>query len=317
MIQHGTFIISLDFELFWGIFDKADVSKKSNYFDNTLAAIPDILKLFDTYDIQATWASVGFLFYNNITDLKKHLPDRIPNYKNKRLSAYHYIETRYDEKYKKYHFAPYLIKKIIQTKGQEIGSHTLSHYYCLAEGQNIDDFEADLKQHIAVAKRFGITLKSLVFPRNQYNQAYEDVLSKYGIQYIRTNPDVWYWDTTKKENLLTKIFRTADAYLPLHNTLLDFNDIKKNKIIKIPASRFFRPLSPYKILNKLRLNRIKKEMTRAAMQKKIYHLWWHPHNFGSNPEEALRELTELLQHFQYLRHKYKFKSHSMSSIFNK
>lgn len=316
MTKHGTFIISLDFELFWGIFDKTDISKKNNYFDNTLAVIPDILKLFESYNIQATWASVGFLFFNDMADLQKHLPDRIPHYTNKKLSAFHYINTRYDNKYEKYHFAPDIIRQIIQTKGQEIGSHTLSHYYCLAEGQNIEDFEADLKQHVAVAKRFGIKLKSLVFPRNQYNQAYEAVLLKYGVQYIRTNPDVWFWDTTKKESLLTKIFRTADAYLPLHTNFLTlkYNSDQKNEIIKIPASRFFRPLSPYKILNKIRLKRIKNEMYRAAKQGKIYHLWWHPHNFGQNLEEALRELTELLEHYQYLHKKYGFQSRKMSNL---
>ncbi len=316
MTKHGTFIISLDFELFWGIFDKADISKRIHYFDNTLAVIPDVLKLFESYNIQATWASVGFLFFNDMTDLKKHLPDRIPHYTNKKLSAYHYINTLYDDKYEKYHFAPDLIRQILQTNGQEIGSHTLSHYYCLAEGQNIEDFEADLKQHVAVAKRFGIKLKSLVFPRNQYNQAYEAVLLKYSVEYIRTNPDVWFWDTTKKETLLTKIFRTADAYIPLHNNLftLENTDYNKSQIIKIPASRFFRPLSPYKILNKIRLNRIKNEMTRAAKQKKIYHLWWHPHNFGQNPEKSLKELTELLQHYHVLHKKYRFRSRKMSNL---
>jgi len=317
MTRHGNFIISLDFELFWGIFDKAEISKKINYFDNTLAVIPDILKLFESYDIQATWASVGFLFFDDLSDLKTHIPEQLPNYADKNLSAYHYINTRYNDQYKKYHFAPDLIKKIKQTKGQEIGSHTLSHYYCLVEGQNIDDFEADIKQHIAVAKRFGIELKSLVFPRNQYNPAYEAILIKQGIQNIRINPDVWFWNTTKKENLFIKIFRTADAYIPLHNNLftLENADYNNNQIIKIPASRFFRPLSPYKILNKLRLNRIKNEMTRAAQQKKVYHLWWHPHNFGQNPEKSLNELAEILQHYQHLHQKYQFDSRNMSNIF--
>jgi hypothetical protein len=54
--------------------------------------------------------------------------------------------------------------------GQEIGTHTFSHYYCLEPGQQPEQFEDDLKAAIAVSKAKGIDTKSIVFPRNQYSQ---------------------------------------------------------------------------------------------------------------------------------------------------
>lgn len=313
MNTNGFFIISLDFELFWGIFDKASIENKMSYFENTLKTIPQILNLFKKNDINATWASVGFLFYNDMEDLKNNLPKKTPNYTNKSLSAYQYIENTYDDKYKQFHFAPDLIKKIAQTPGQEIASHTLSHFYCLEKGQTIDDFEADIKQHISVAKRLGIKLKSLVFPRNQYNHDYESVLLKNGIKNIRTNPNVWFWDTTKQETIWQKIFRTADAYLPISNMLFDPLPYQDG-IVKIPAGRFFRPPNRYKILNKLRLIRIKNEMTKAAKENKVYHLWWHPHNFGNNPQESLKELNDILSHYNQLQKIYGFASVNMKDF---
>lgn len=59
-------------------------------------------------------------------------------------------------------------------------------------------------------------------------------------------------------------------------------------MIEIPASRFFRPFkNNEKIIQRLKLNRIKNEMTFAAKKGRNYHLWWHPHNFGENIIEKI------------------------------
>jgi peptidoglycan/xylan/chitin deacetylase (PgdA/CDA1 family) len=312
-MKNGIFIISLDFELFWGIFEKTSISDKKNYFDNTLKTIPKILKLFEKYKIEATWASVGFLFFNDLEQLKKHYPKKIPDYLNKQVSSYEYIKKRYKNKFNKYHFAPDLIQLIHQTKGQEVASHTLSHYYCLEPGQTPETFYFDLLENIKIAKQYNIKLKSLVFPRNQYNPSYENIVEQSGITTIRSNPDIWFWDANKKENILKKIFRTTDAYFPLFKSTYLLTD--KKLPLKIPASRFLRPLSKYTLLNKLRIKRIKNEMNDAAKNKKIYHLWWHPHNFGNQPANALEELEEILQHFQYLQKQYGFTSMNMNNIY--
>ncbi|MPN63975.1 hypothetical protein SDC9_211744 [bioreactor metagenome] len=61
----------------------------------------------------------------------------------------------------------------------------------------------------------------------------------------------------------------------------------------------------------LKTMRIKKEMTRAACDGRVYHLWCHPHNFGSNVEQSLSGFEEILKHFEYLHRKYAFLSLSM------
>ena len=52
-------------------------------------------------------------------------------------------------------------------------------------------------------------------------------------------------------------------------------------------------------------------MTRAAEKGELYHLWWHPHNFGINLEQNMANLDELLKHFTYLQDKYGFTNLTM------
>ena len=37
------------------------------------------------------------------------------------------------------------------------------------------------------------------------------------------------------------------------------------------------------------------------MCREIFHLWWHPRNFGVNLAENLRFLNEIIAHFMVLR----------------
>jgi hypothetical protein len=54
----------------------------------------------------------------------------------------------------------------------------------------------------------------------------------------------------------------------------------------------------------MKLRRIISEMTAAAENKALYHLWWHPHNFGANTNKNLDMLERILQHYQYLSKNY-------------
>ena len=67
-------------------------------------------------------------------------------------------------------------------------------------------------------------------------------------------------------------------------------------------------------LEPLRLRRIKKSMTYAAKRGEIFHLWWHPHNFGVNQEQNFENLTEILKHFKALEKEYGMQSASMRDI---
>ncbi|PKD16764.1 polysaccharide deacetylase [Salegentibacter salinarum] len=315
-MENGSLVISLDFELLWGVFDKVDYNKKIDYFENTRQLIPSLLQVFEKYKIHCTWATVGMLFNSNWDDWNANIPANLPNYKNQNLSAYTYGKSIQSKKTEKLCFAPNLIKKIKNTKGQEIGTHTYSHYYCLEPGQDSLAFKADIEKAIELASIMGIDLKSLVFPRNQYNSAYLEICEKSGLNTVRTNPENWYWQNTQKDSIFHKIFRTGDAYFGAQDKTYKSSQIHRlsSQLTGQKASRLLRSYSGRKVLDNLKLKRIYWEMEYAAKNKENYHLWWHPHNFGNNPLQNLEELKLILDYYCILRDKYGFKSRSMGEL---
>ena len=313
-MENGALVISLDFELLWGVFDKVDWREKKEYFENTRNLIPSILELFEKYEIQCTWATVGMLFNENWDEWNQNIPKVLPEYENSRLSAYKYGKSIQCKETEELCFAPDLIRKIKDSPGQEVGTHTYSHYYCLETGQTTESFTTDLRKSRDLAEKFGIKLQSLVFPRNQYNSNYLKVCKEIGLQTVRTNPEVWYWKNTQQDSLQQKIFRTGDAYIGLNNK--SYKNIPEliPGVMGQRASRLLRPHSGKALLDTRRLQRIKSEISAAARNNQIYHLWWHPHNFGAHPGKNLQELELLLQHFKTCQNKFGFDSLNMNKL---
>jgi len=313
---NGFLVISLDFELLWGVFDKVDYKEKKTYFNNTRKVIPEILNLFSEYKIHCTWATVGMLFNENWTEWQKNLPAIHPVYVNPNISAYNYAKSVPRKEVEEMCFAKDLILQINNTPFQEVATHTYSHYYCLESGQTLESFKADLKKAIAIAKEMDISLKSLVFPRNQFNENYLKLCYQLGIENVRSNPTNWYWTNVQGDSLKDKIFRTGDAYLGFNDKSYKLSEIEivKDQPISQKASRLLRPHSNSNIVNSLKLKRIKSEMTSAAKNNEIYHLWWHPHNYGNNPQENLSNLHEILKHYKLCNEKYDFRSLNMREV---
>ena len=318
-MEKGKFVISLDFELHWGAAERWNLKSKKQYFDNTRRSIPLVLNLFEKYNIHATWATVGFLFAKNKQQLLKFCPIDKPSYKNKELSYYNLIENNEignDENDDPYHFAYSLIELILKTPNQELGTHTFAHYYCNEKGQNKNQFNADLKSAQSLAmENFNIELQSLVFPRNQFNSEYIEIAKQNGIKVVRSNPDVWFWKSYSK---LTSFARAFDTLMPISSTLtFEEKKVGDKEVLLLPASRFLRPFTEKeKIIQSLKINRIKKEMSFAAKNKKGYHLWWHPHNFGYSFIENLLYLEIILKHYKKLNEEFNYCSSSMIEMYH-
>jgi peptidoglycan/xylan/chitin deacetylase (PgdA/CDA1 family) len=311
----GTFIISLDFELYWGVRDTRGLESYSNSILGVREAIPAMLDLFDKYDIKATFATVGFLFCSEKEELVKSIPAEIPQYSNPILSPYgNYLnKVGKDESEDPFHFGASLIKMIMDRNKHEIATHTFSHYYCLEEGQTTKQFREDIIAAGKVARLLGINNKSIVFPRNQYNDEYLKVCLGEGLIVFRGNEQSWIYEprNRKSESQLRRIFRLLDSYVNISGLHIHTPE-SVNGLCNIPSSRFLRPYNPkFRKLDVLKLNRIKKQMSAAAKQKKIFHLWWHPHNFGSHLNENLSFLEKVLKHYKLLNQSKKFISMTM------
>jgi hypothetical protein len=63
-----------------------------------------------------------------------------------------------------------------------------------------------------------------------------------------------------------------------------------------------------------RLKRIKQNMLYAAKYGLIYHIWWHPHEFGRFTDEKLAALEKLCVYYRELNEKYGFQSVTMRAL---
>ncbi len=299
----GTFVISLDFELHWGL-HACDLAACSERLLGACVVVPRMLDLFAIYDIAATWATVGFLFFGDKEELLCYLPKELPQYDSPALSSYTLMDRLGpNEREDPFHFGLSLITKINEAPRQEIASHTFSHYYCLEQGQRATAFAADLAAAQRAAQRLGINLKSLVFPRNQANPAYLSICGAEGFKVIRGNSSSWLYSPVdhRGNDPARRVGRLADAYVPVTGTQSVRPNEPEAGIIDIPASAFLRPVrKSMNALEPLRLRRILHSMSAAAQSGSIYHLWWHPHNFGRDTEANLHFLGRILDHYREL-----------------
>ena len=311
----GGFVISLDFELHWGVRDHRTIAEYRHNLLGVRQAIPAMLDLFSRYGLHATWATVGFLFCETIDDLKAAIPGELPRYRESSLDPYAALsEVGRNEEEDPFHFAPSLIRTILSRSGQEIGTHTLSHFYALASGPSLESFRADLRSARSLAERYGIALKSIVFPRNQISPRHLRICAEEGlIAYRSTEADPWI---EKRSRIAARALRLADSYFPLSGKGSATPRFEGDyPIVSISGSRFLRPFIPtLQSLDNFRFRRICASMDAAAQSGRIFHLWWHPHNFGINLERNMDFLSRIAEHYARLNRTTGWPSLSMAEV---
>ena len=310
----GTLIVSLDFELFWGMLD---VCPLEEYRDNVLGgrrAIPQMLKLFEKYGIHATWATVGFLFAKDYDELKTYFPAQLPGYANGKLDPYaEFAQIGQNEAEAPCFYGSSLLDLIAGTPGQEIGSHTFSHYYCREQGQTLEEFAADMRAARKIGADHGYDLTSVILPRNQCEPEYTEVLRRTGFTAYRDEENDWIHEKIKFRPLL-RALRLLDVYLPLTGQG-GYIPKNENGIWNLTGSRMYKAIFPkLHFLEGLKLKRIKAQMRHAAQKGLTFHLWWHPHNVGVRTEEHLKQLEEIFSYYRELNETYGMVSRNMAEV---
>jgi peptidoglycan/xylan/chitin deacetylase (PgdA/CDA1 family) len=315
--ESGIFILSLDHELYWGLRDKRPVVQSGEGIRDEERVIEDLLRLFAKYQVHCTWATVGFLFYPDADQLRRNLPRTLPSYWNPALSPYPYL-ANHEELEPPYHFCPDLIERIARQEGQEIGSHTFSHYYCLEPGQTREQFADDLDAAVTAARAKGHSLRSLAFPRNQENADYLPLLEEKGVLCYRGQQKGWMHQIHggSGKRTLDRAFRLLDTYVNLSGlNTYPLEPCLRRRPYNFPASRFLRPyMESLAAFEGLRLRRITRSMRDAARHCRVFHLWWHPHNFRAHAERNFAFLERILDCYGSLRATYGMRSLNMGEL---
>jgi peptidoglycan/xylan/chitin deacetylase (PgdA/CDA1 family) len=300
----GALVISLDFELHWGVRDSVPLD--GNERARLLSArrmVSRMLDLFEEFSIHATWATVGLLFAHSRTDVEAFRPARLPKYRDSRLDPYQ--ETLgAGEADDPFHFAPSLIAEIASRSGQEIACHSFSHYYAMEPGQAGEEFEADLMSAVAIAAQSGHRLRSYVFPRNEVNREYLSILKRSGILAYRGTEPAKIKQArsfTEQRRPHRRLGRLLDTYLDLcGNQTCPWP--RDGRLISVAASRYLRPYSPVlQPFEAWRHARIEQAMKYAAERGEVFHLWWHPEDFAYHCNQNLRFLRSVLRTFDGYR----------------
>lgn len=310
----GILVVSLDFELQYGVerYDEDTINAYRENLSGARDAVIKMLEMFKKHCIHATWAVVGMLLAEDKDELERYQPQLLPSYDKSDISTYEKFDRiGRNENDDPLHYAFELVWKIKKTEGQEIATHSFSHYYCMESGQTIPQFKADVESAKNITKdKLGIVPSSIVFPKNQVKKEYLDACKKLGITSYRGRNMAY--DTS----VVSRVKHFRDTYFgAVVNPQLLVSAQNEGGIVNVPET-YFVPgyTSRRKILEALRIGAVKRSIRKAARQGKIIHLWWHPHNFGKDIKRNMVILADILNTYDDCRIKYDMRSLSMKEV---
>lgn len=262
-LNKPSFIISLDTELIWGclthqlskIVDLMKADKKK-----VRGCIDILLSLFEKYNIPATWAVVGHLFLDRCEREDGVSHKNMPRF---REECYPFDPCTSIQKDPLYYGKDVIEMILSKSIGHEVAYHSFSHV--IFSNCSREVAEAEIKEGIRLAKEFGITLKSFVFPKNK--MGYIDLLKKYRFKIYR-GENLGKYDLN--QNFLTREFNGGiDKIIapPAEPKWMD-------GIREIPSSMFFYdPQIKFSVLPRAKLG-----LCQAIRSRKVFHIFLHPHN---------------------------------------
>jgi len=299
-MNHAKFVISLDFEMFWGVEDTRSIAGYGRNVLGEWQAIPEMLARFRVHGVNATWATVGAIMCRDYREWRTRRRTSTQSAVTSGTCAD--AEDALVRQYPKLFFARPLVERILETDGQELATHTYSHFYCKHKDSTPEGFVDDLARAGSLAAEMGTGFRSIVFPRNQISPEFLAVLPAAGIRVYRGNAQHWLYrdGDAVPGGTAGRIMRFADAFVPLSGSCCR-REHCNGALVNVPASAFLYAWSALAApLIALRLHRIKQGMTEAARTGALFHLWWHPHNFGVNLGANLAMLEEVLLHYRKL-----------------
>jgi len=303
-------VVSLDFEMFWGVKDSKSIS---DYRVNLLGVwdvVPKLISVFEDFQVKSTWATVGQLMCDNyehwlsLTQSNEHLL-HLKNDLN--------LDDALIKANEKLFFALPLVREVLKSNLSEIATHTFFHMFCNGRKFKPSDLKVDLELCQLLGRDLGVEIKSIVFPRNQFKKEYLEVIRQAGIHIYRGNPKGRLYSNGHFVpcGKFGRASRFLDSYLPItshSDAIIESED----GLINVPASNFFRPYNnAVEVFERLKVSRIKRAMTEVARKGGVYHLWWHPHNFGGDVDTNLSQLRSILRHFKFLESEFGMETKSM------
>lgn len=283
-------LCSYDYELLWGVWDTVGSAYVENYVSNANYAASLIIQLHEKYKIKATWAIVSAAIDQNCS-----IEQRIEN--TNRSPEEQFKMTEVFKRHKAlgaelYDISPGNLNQIKHSEIFEYACHTYGHKY--AHTCSKEDLESDLQNVARVETEERST--SMVFPRNVITDDALVSLENANFNTVRVNPQNILYRSIKGKGLQGQVIRAlrfADSFVPIQEYLSSAEYSFGEKLNFTEGQYFFRPKCGGKILNFLHRKRLVFGLFYCIKHKKDFHVWSHPHNFGSDPEKSVENLKKL------------------------
>ncbi|MAT41896.1 MAG: hypothetical protein CL609_06110 [Anaerolineaceae bacterium] len=298
MNDTGHFILSFDTELGTGYFDR-DIQRRRATFSldgsREREAIRRLLDLCVKYQIKATWAVVGHLFYDQCENC-----DICPilDWQNK--------YSTFDEVYQTNHplwYGADVIDLLIKFKDtQEIGFHGYVHTIFNENQMSESEASIEIKEWLRVANRKGIQPSSIVFPRDR--AGYHELFQKAGFLCFRSDPFESIWIRNKYFGRYLKVIDYLIGLSKIYVYEPKYKNVRG--LIELSASQHLFNFNRGLELKLDQLNlphwrnqRIFKGIHRIAKEKKVMHLWAHPWEFRTDQDFIkIEKILQLVNEYQ-------------------
>jgi len=291
-VPKGVFIVSVDTELGWGCTSLRDLVRYIPRLKQTRSAISAILEMCERYQVSFTWALVGALLLNhdNTHQKRKIIPAHIPWAVNHHSGNH---EVPLDDTYLWYG------RDIVDTirncrAAQEIGCHSFFHISYNEKNCSVGAAASDLEHCRMAFEALGLAYTTFVFPFNKVGHL--TLLPPHGFICYRGAE----LNTQSRPNFLTPFLRTFRLLYRLFAGPSAFRPTMKcRELVNIQASMLFRvpeikSLKVWRIILNLQVRSAKQGLLKAARTGKVFHLWFHPYQFGHRTTQMLEALDEIL-----------------------
>jgi peptidoglycan/xylan/chitin deacetylase (PgdA/CDA1 family) len=294
-LDRGVFTLSLDFELIWGTLDLFGPERFRRACEVEREVVIDrLLDLFTEFNIPATWCVLGHLLLDRCRakDAYKH-PEIIPPTHSWLSRGWFDDDPDADEQSAPVFLGRSLVEKIKACPvRQEIGCHSFSHVIFGDRGCSRQTADSEVAECVRLAREMGIEMRSFAFPRNSVGHL--DVLTRHGFAFYRGAEPHWY----ERRRLPEKIKRLAHLWDVLTAAAPPVSlPEQTGGMWNIAGSMIYFPshgLRRYVPVGR-RVKRAFKGLDRAARQKRIFHLWFHPTNLADDTERMFEGLRAILE----------------------
>ncbi len=292
-LERGGFTLSLDFELIWGSLDKYGPDRFRRACERERSEVfARLLSLLEEFEIEATWCVLGHLMLASCTPVgsRKH-PEIVQPRHAWHQDDWFRDDPCGDERSFPTFYGRSLVERLLESPvPQELGCHSFSHVIFGDPGCSRAAAESEVRACLGLARELGVTLRSFAFPRNSVGHL--DVLREHGFTCFRGAEPTWHrgggmQGTLRRAGHLSDVVtaRRPPAIVP---ELV-------NGLVNIPASMMYFPMHGRRrhIPVSLRVRRTLKGIERAARERRVFHLWFHPTDLAEETDSMLAGLDEI------------------------